>query len=99
VGASLVVELAALSVAAGMAGGGHGTYVPATILFPLPILSTLFIWNIAAFGLAIAQWPSYAALILFGARNGHAARAAALISLAHVGGLILAMFVLGDKIS
>ena len=98
-GTSLVVEFAALFVAAGFAGGGHGTYVPATLLFPIPVLTTLFTLNIVAIGIAVVQWPLYAALLLYGARVGHAGRTAALIALAHAGGIMLATALLGDQLA
>lgn len=56
--------LAAL-VAAGAAGAGHGTYVPAAILFPFTILFSALVGSNppVLIALALAQYPIYGVLV------------------------------------
>ena len=63
VGAGL--EVPALFLAVLSAGAGHGDYVAARALFPLPMLSTVVEGEIGMFsgGLALLQFPIYGALI------------------------------------
>jgi hypothetical protein len=56
--------LAAL-VAVGAAGAGHGTYVPAAVLFPYTMFFSVFVGSIAPVlvALALVQYPAYGALV------------------------------------
>lgn len=63
--AACAAEVLAIVVAAGFAGGGHGIYGPASLLFPYTMLSTRYVAGISVpFGLlALFQFPVYGALI------------------------------------
>jgi hypothetical protein len=56
-----IAGVVALTIAVVMAGGGHGSYAPAKLLFPYTMLIAGS--SIGFFGmlLAIVQWPLYAA--------------------------------------
>jgi hypothetical protein len=63
----VVAEVVALTIAVVMAGGGHGSYLPAKLLFPYTMLIAGS--TIGFFGMLVAlvQWPLYAAALVFGA--------------------------------
>lgn len=48
-----------------LAAGGHGSYFPATLLFPAAMLSPLFTSHIShvGIGLAVLQFPIYGAFV------------------------------------
>ena len=100
-GASLAVTFVALLLSIGFAAAGHGSYLPATLLFPIPMLTTQFTLHMSliAIGLAIVQWPVYAAFVLYGARRNHLEMTAGLIALVHLGSVILAVALLPDAFS
>jgi len=60
-----LIEPAAMLVAMMSGGAGHGSYVAARLLFPLPMLLTLVDGRIGMFsaGLAMLQFPFYGALL------------------------------------
>lgn len=64
IGIGTCIELPAISAAIISGGAGHGEYVAARALFPLPMLLTLLEGSIGAFsgGLALLQFPLYGAL-------------------------------------
>src|SRR5438067_12360599 len=77
----VLVSFAALAVALVAACGGHGSYLPAKILFPYAMLITLR-WSrvtTLAAALAFIQMPLYGAVI--GAAAYRKRRAKALLSL------------------
>ena len=65
IGAGVAITPAALFLAVMSGGAGHGHYVMARIMFPLPMLLTLFSHNIGVVSviMAIAQYPLYGAII------------------------------------
>ncbi|AGB46496.1 hypothetical protein LB516_17845 [Mesorhizobium sp. CO1-1-7] len=55
------------------AGAGHGDYVLARILYPIPMLATLLTDNTItglSLGLAVAQFPAYGAFVAQAGRAG-----------------------------
>ena len=52
-------------VAVGAAGAGHGTYVPAAVLFPYTMFFSVLVGSIAPVlvALALVQYPVYGALL------------------------------------
>jgi hypothetical protein len=62
---SLVVAGVAGWAAVSAAGGGHGTYQPAALLFPYTMVIAALVGSIPAAALTIAagQYPAYGALI------------------------------------
>ncbi len=67
-----LVELGALLVAVVAAGTGHGTYLPAKLLFPYSLALTAFAHSIDGplIALALLQYPIYA-LVAVANRNRH----------------------------
>src|SRR5438067_468792 len=67
VGVGLGVVSAIPTVAGSIwaAGAGHGSYLPAVVLFPFTMLSTLITTTISPFGMALAllQFPIYGFVI------------------------------------
>lgn len=62
----VAVELASLLAALASGGAGHGDYIAARALFPVPMLLTVLHRNTigaASFGLALVQFPLYGALL------------------------------------
>ena len=99
IGGSVVVTLIAFALAVGFAGAGHGSYLPAALLFPIPILTAFLSRHISKLAgcLAVAQWPAYAALMHLGDRRGHLKTTAAIIALVHLGSVVLVAMVFGDQ--
>ena len=71
VGIVLGVLLGSVSFLA--TAGGHGTYVPAALFFPAPLLLSIVLNAISkpALFLAAAQWPVYAAAVGLLRGRGH----------------------------
>jgi hypothetical protein len=70
-GVSLGVEVVALAVCVLLAGGGHGSYFVAKLLFPYTMALTYSTDTISSVGmmLALGQYPAYAAGV-WSARHG-----------------------------
>jgi hypothetical protein len=68
----MLVELPALAAAFASAGAGHGDYVAARALFPLPMLLAVVEGRIGWFSgsLALLQLPLYGALLGWSLRRG-----------------------------
>ena len=64
-GIALVAEGAALVVTVLAAGGGHGTYAPAKVLFPYSMALTAATGEITSplVVIALAQYPAYAVIM------------------------------------
>jgi hypothetical protein len=64
----LIVGALAAVVAVSAAGGGHGTYLPAAILFPFTMLISAVLGRIPAWlaAFALAQFPIYGLLVVIG---------------------------------
>jgi hypothetical protein len=60
-GAGAVISIPLFFVAVAMAGGGHGTYVPATLFFPYAMLGSVATQQIQAAHMVVAalQFPAY----------------------------------------
>jgi hypothetical protein len=71
VGGVLGVILGFVSLLA--TAGGHGTYIPAALFFPAPLLLSIAVNAISkpALFVAAAQWPLYGAVVGLSARRGH----------------------------
>ena len=78
-------------IAVNIAGGGHGSYLPAVIFFPWAIFLSLQFnhFNSAAFVLATIQWPIYG--IVLNPRSDSFGRKAWPLAGCHVGMLILTL--------
>lgn len=62
---ALAAEIVALAVAIGAAGGGHGTYLPAKLIFPYTMLLARSGDSITSAGIAVAllQFPVYGLMV------------------------------------
>lgn len=62
---SILITIALLVATIFFAGGGHGTYIPAKVIYPYTIILANFKNEIGVFGmiLAVAQVPFYAYLL------------------------------------
>lgn len=69
--ASLIAAAAAGAVAVFCCGAGHGTYLPAKLLFPLTMISTGYLDTITTWFaiLGLAQFPLYGMLLSIGLRK------------------------------
>jgi hypothetical protein len=92
VGIMLGVILGFVSLLA--TAGGHGTYVPATLFFPAPMLLSIALNAISkpALFVAAAQWPLYGAVVGVAARRGYPKEAMICLTVLHAL-LTLACFV------
>jgi hypothetical protein len=63
----VTLGVVALAFVIWAAGGGHGSYLPAKLLFPYTMLIAGDSVGFLGMLLAIVQWPLYAAAVLFGA--------------------------------
>lgn len=77
--------------------GGHGTYVPAALLFPgallLAIESTVI--SNSVLSIAAAQWPLYGAIVGFATSRGHKKEAIVCLGVVHL--LLVAACFLFDR--
>jgi hypothetical protein len=65
--------------------GGHGTYVPAALFFPAPLLLSIALNAISkpALFVAAAQWPLYGAVVGLAARRGYPREAIICLTVVH----------------
>ena len=65
VGCGLAFGALALTFSVWQAAGGHGSYLPAKLLFPFSMLTTILDQHLNVTGavLAVAQWPIYGAIL------------------------------------
>ncbi|HEX7706491.1 MAG TPA: hypothetical protein VF701_08545 [Thermoanaerobaculia bacterium] len=73
-------------IAVYLAGAGHGTYVPAVALFPVPMITTLLTGSVIsplAIALAFIQFPVYGFIVASGPAGRHT-RALLTLTLVHV---------------
>ena len=65
--------------------GGHGTYVPAALFFPAPLLLSIAVNAISkpALFVAAAQWPLYGAVVGLSARRRHTRVAIICLTVVH----------------
>lgn len=92
-GLGMAFGFAAAYVAVGLAGGGHGSYVAAHLLFPWGMLiagAGTSLFPVVA-TLALAQFPVYGGVIGLG--RGRAATVAAV----HAAGAVLALWLRGEN--
>lgn len=92
-GLSVLLGATSVVVAVMFASGGHGTYLPAKLLFPFTMLLTLFGGPIGVGGIAAAvlQFPLYGAAVAAGAGTGQARRVAAVVAGVHAVVVALAL--------
>jgi hypothetical protein len=95
VGIVLGVFLGSVSFLA--TAGGHGTYVPAALFFPAPLLLAIALNVISkpALFLAAAQWPFYGAAVGLVSGRGH--RTVAIICLAALHALLTVACFVWDR--
>lgn len=96
VGVALGVILGFASLVA--TAGGHGTYVPAALFFPAPLLLSIALNAISkpALFIAAAQWPLYGVAVGLAARQGRAREAIICLTVVHAF-LAMACFVLDRR--
>ena len=84
-----------MSIGVLAAGGGHGTYLPAALLFPFTMLLASFTSSIAApaVALAVLQFPAYGYLA-GRAVSGRMARVALAIAAVHGASALCALWLL-----
>ena len=94
--ASLLVAAVAFGIVVLAAGGGHGSYFPAKLLFPIPMICTLLTGSISppVLFLAAAQWPIYAVVLLRAGRRARLSSAATMVAAVHAGAALLALAML-----
>jgi len=65
VGFGVAFGALALTFAVWQAAGGHGSYLPAKLLFPFSMLSSVLSGHVDAVGIvfALCQWPIYGAIV------------------------------------
>ena len=92
-GVSLSALFGVISVLA--TAGGHGTYVPAAVLFPAPLLLAirLAVISNAVLWFAAAQWPFYGLVIALAARRERQKVVIVWLTLVHAV-LVIACFLL-----
>jgi hypothetical protein len=96
VAVGILAGVVAMDFAVFCAGGGHGTYVPATALFPFSMLSTALTGGVispAAIGLAFLQFPIYG-FVMASATPGNRKRAIVILAALHVAAAVIAFVVL-----
>jgi len=94
---SLVITPSALMLAIVSAGAGHGSYLPAKVLFPYTMLSTHLSGKISTtfLALAIMQFPLYGVILTVAARFGIRSFLimCLFILLAHVGAVTMCFWI------
>lgn len=91
----LAIGVTGLAITIWVGAGGHGSYLPAKLLFPYTMLIAGDSIGIFGFLLALVQWPLYAAAVVFGgaARRFHVTGA---LSAAHVAAALACLSLLRD---
>ncbi|MHC5010033.1 MAG: hypothetical protein ACYTG6_03665 [Planctomycetota bacterium] len=85
--ATLLIMVLVLVLALVSSGAGHGSYVFAKALFPVPMLTTLLTGDriaIPSIALALVQFPFYALLLAWAARGRRLGGVAAGLVLTHL---------------
>lgn len=92
IGAGVVAGAVAIVVALSSAGGGHGSYGLAAVLFPYTMISTRFFGSITPpfMVLAVIQFPVYGAVIAWAGDRGGKWKVLAAIAAVHAVAAILA---------
>jgi hypothetical protein len=88
--AGLLISIPLLILVVLFAGGGHGTYLPAKVLFPYTMLLAMTARTITnpLIVLAIAQFPVYGLIIDRAIRNGTVRKATVGVAFLHLGALV-----------
>lgn len=99
--ASIVVGTLALAVTLLFAGSGHGTYLPAKLLFPYTMLSTVSGGSISEVFLVIAvvQFPFYGLILGLAAKAHNFGFAVKLITIVHIVSVFLCLMLIGENYS
>jgi hypothetical protein len=95
----VVVCISCLALVVGEAGGGHGTYLPAKILFPFAMLAGVFGHSISPpyVVLAIVQFPLYGFLLGAVFRSRRFALCVVILSCAHFAVAAVDIFMAADN--
>ena len=98
---SIVLGVLALVVAFLFAGAGHGTYLPAKVLFTYTMLSTVHLESISGLFLIIAlvQYPVYGLILGWAAKTHNFRFAFGMIATLHVSGAVLCFLLIGENFS
>ena len=93
---ALFMEIVAGLVVLFAAGGGHGTYLPAKLLFPYTMLMTLpnGFMTAPAIGLALTQFLAYGALYAWAFVQGAERRALRVLIIFHAVAVLIALVLL-----
>ena len=77
------------------AGGGHGSYMPAKLLFPWTMAATAFTRDIAQpfIAVAIAQYPVYGVILDWARSAGQLKSGVLALAAAHVAAVMLAFVI------
>ena len=99
VGGVTVVGVLALAFCVFAAGAGHGSYLPAKILFPLTMLSTLVFNRITAvFAIvAVVQFPLYGVVLATGRSRGRGVRTLVVLTALHLIEGVACVLLVRDK--
>ena len=101
----LVVSLIAtplfLLAAVASAGGGHGGYLLAKILFPFTMLSTLVFGSIVvpAMAVAILQFPIYGFILSKASLKGNLLTLSVALLVTHILGVVACFILVSDNFS
>jgi hypothetical protein len=99
--AGIVVGGVSLVIATAAAGGGHGSYGPASLLFPYTMLSTRLFESITLpfIGVALAQFPAYGAAVGWAARRSRPWKALGIVAAVHSAVALAAVYGRGGSFS
>ena len=92
----VIIGSVAIVISVLIAGGGHGSYVPAKLFFPYTMLSTSYIDVISLpfVVLAIAQFPLYGAVIGISGGRGKMFHVSAVIVSVHLIAVVMCFLLL-----
>ena len=98
---SIIIGVLALALTFLFAGAGHGTYLPAKLLFPYTMLSTVLFGSISdSFVIiAVVQFPVYGLILGLAARTYNFGFAAKVIAVVHVVCSVLCLLLVGENFS
>jgi hypothetical protein len=96
---SIVFTFLAIPICMFAMGAGHGTYLPATLIFPTAMLIAILAGQINSIAMLVAliQYPLYALILNNMKSNQSRGIAASIIVAVHIGSIIYVMQNKGDS--
>jgi len=90
---SVIVEIVAIAFCVIAGAGGHGTYLPAKLLFPITMISTGLLDEITLpfIVIALTQFPLYRLIYLLGTSRWGSKRTATILGIGHLSLVLLAL--------